>query len=350
MFGGVALLLGLALCLLVAWLTGTGPLGFGIAVVGLLVTGLGLLNLRETRRLARAVRRVDGEVRNSRRETRAALQRLERTVGTLRTGQRTTASGLRELDKTLDGQRTTLQTVVAAQKEVTRAVASGVHPELLSSQLRAQLSLQQALLNLFDLVPARGVVPAMGGSAVAPDLVALLVAELLRLRPRLMLECGSGVSTLWLARTVQEHELDCRISCLDSEPDRAEQTRRLLRAHGVDQHADVRTVPLAPTGLDEHTTPWYDLQTVPKMADIGLLFVHGPPESTGPLARYPAVPLLKSQLATTATVVLDDAVRPSGQEIAARWRLQLPDFDQEEIGAQNDTVIFRREAASPAHD
>jgi hypothetical protein len=44
--------------------------------------------------------------------------------------------------------------------------------------------------------------------------------------------------------------------------------------------------------------------------EIDLLLVDGPPGSLGEMARYPALHVLESQLASNAVVILDDADRP----------------------------------------
>ena len=48
--------------------------------------------------------------------------------------------------------------------------------------------------------------------------------------------------------------------------------------------------------------------------------VDGPPEASGPLARYPAVPLLHPHFAKRARVILDDGARPDERVIAERWK------------------------------
>ncbi len=350
--GAAGLVVALLVCWLIAWLTGTGALGFGIALTAVITLAVGALVLRELRRTARTVRRIENRVRRAERDAAGALTRLDRldsrTAGT-REGVQATRSALRELDRGASAHRLALETLVANQLETNRAVAAGLRPDALQAQLAAQLRQQQAMLNLFALAPVRDVVPTMGGWAASADVVALLVSELLRIRPSLVVECGSGVSTLWLALAIDQHGLDCRIVSLDHDPHFAEQTRRSLRSHGVERHVEVRDAPLVSSDLPGHTTAWYDRSALNGLEDIGLVFVDGPPDATGPLVRYPAVPLLAPLLAPTATVVLDDLIRPGEKEVVARWRLQLPDFDCQLLPLQKSAAVFRREA-SPAHD
>lgn len=53
--------------------------------------------------------------------------------------------------------------------------------------------------------------------------------------------------------------------------------------------------------------------------DIDLWFVDGPPEATGPQARYPAVPILEAHLADRALIIMDDGRRAAEQAAVERW-------------------------------
>ena len=55
------------------------------------------------------------------------------------------------------------------------------------------------------------------------------------------------------------------------------------------------------------------------MDGIDLVFVDGPPGTTGPLARYPALPVLRDRCAPGARFILDDAARPDERTIINRW-------------------------------
>ncbi|MGI3785956.1 MAG: hypothetical protein ACRYG2_34865, partial [Janthinobacterium lividum] len=128
----------------------------------------------------------------------------------------------------------------------------------------------QATQNLFALVPPRGPVPPMMGYVASPDVLLVLVQQLLTIRPGLAIECGSGTSTLFLALAAQQHGLDCRIVSLENNAEYAGYTRQLLQDHGVAHLAEVRHAPLTPTGLTDHAGPWYDPAAYEDLHDIGL--------------------------------------------------------------------------------
>jgi hypothetical protein len=200
----------------------------------------------------------------------------------------------------------------------------------------------QDLVRLFVNIPAAARVPPMGGWAASPDLVAVLVDEFLRLRPGLVVECGSGVSTLWLALAARHHGIDTRVVALEHDATFAESTRDTLVRHGVDDIAEVRLAPLKPCSLAGHDSSWYDEAALADLHDVGLLFVDGPPASTGDHARFPAVALLRDRLAQSSSVLLDDMIREDEQEVARQWEGLLPEHARTDLMLDKGAVLFRR--------
>jgi predicted O-methyltransferase YrrM len=197
----------------------------------------------------------------------------------------------------------------------------------------------QAMMNLFALSPVRAGIPPMGGWAASPDVLLLMVNELIVQRPQTVLEFGSGLSTLWFALVAREYELETRVLALEHDARFADATEELLRQHGVGDRAEVRLAPLVPHA---ERTAWYDKDALADVSEVGLVFVDGPPADTGPLARMPAVPELLGRLAPKCTIVLDDLVRQEEKDIAAAWRELLPDFRYEEVMAEKGAAVFRR--------
>ncbi len=197
----------------------------------------------------------------------------------------------------------------------------------------------QATLNLFELVQVDGMLPPMRGWAASPDVVGVLLEELRATNPKLIVECGSGVSTLFLALAAKQHSPETRIVALDHDPEYANKTRALLERHGVAEFADVRDAPLT-EGVEGHT--WYDPTAIENLKDIDLLFVDGPPKTTGPLARMPAVPVLWDRLAPKGIIVLDDMIRDDEQTIAASWQAAHPELVRHDVSTEKGTTILRR--------
>ena len=166
---------------------------------------------------------------------------------------------------------------------------------------------------------SRSYVPWSDWAMRPSGLVEVLNTVALR-RPRLVVECGSGVSTIYLARLFAELGPPTRGSTLAIEHDAewAAWLRGRLADEGLTPHAQVVDAPLDAGG-------WFDEGRVLDALDgrdVDLLLVDGPPAAEGfgePTAREPALGFFLTALTAGAGVVLDDADRPGEQEVLRRW-------------------------------
>lgn len=195
------------------------------------------------------------------------------------------------------------------------------HDEGLRQELR-QLAIEPvreviAGTQLLAELPLPAPAPPTGGWALDPSLLLRLVHLVRTTAPGPVLECGSGSSTVWLGHAVRRH--GGRVIALEHLAPYAERTRSLLEEHGLLDVVEVRHAPLMSQQVGEETWSWYAPESVADLHDIRLLLVDGPPQRTGPLARYPAVPLLAHRLRSDAWVMLDDVVRPDERAVSRRW-------------------------------
>ncbi len=209
-------------------------------------------------------------------------------------------------------------------------------------EIRQTFRQLEALQNLNTLLPANDVLPATRGWAASPDLLVVLVDLIISERPSLVVECGSGASTLWLALAMRRFGIDGRIIALDHDPVFGGKTRDLLARHGVRDLAEVRDAPLESFSLEGETYSWYARRAWADVTGIDLLFVDGPPATTGHQARYPALPLLSGSLSPAATVVLDDLVVPDMQKVLGLWLDAYPDFGSEILPLEKQAAVLRR--------
>jgi predicted O-methyltransferase YrrM len=198
------------------------------------------------------------------------------------------------------------------------------------------------LQSLSAVLPAGEVLPATRGWAASPDLLVVLVDLVITERPSLVVECGSGASTLWLALAMRRFGIDGRIIALDHDPVFAGKTRDLLARHDVRDLAEVRDAPLESFSLDGQSYSWYARPAWEDLTGIDLLFVDGPPATTGHQARYPALPLLIGSLSPVATAVLDDLVVPDMQKVLRLWLDAYPDFGSEILPLEKQAAVLRR--------
>jgi len=212
----------------------------------------------------------------------------------------------------------------------------------LEKEIKQTFRQLEALQNLSAVLPASEMLPATRGWAASPDLLAVLVDLVITERPALVVECGSGASTLWLALAMRRFKINGRIIALDHDPVFGGTTRDFLARHDVRDLAEVRDAPLESFSLDGHTYSWYARRAWEDLTGIDLLFVDGPPAATGHQARYPALPLLSGSLSPAATIVLDDLVVPDMQEVLRLWLDASPDFGSEILPLEKQAAVLRR--------
>lgn len=181
----------------------------------------------------------------------------------------------------------------------------------------------ECLLALYgDLRPSRGL-PRTRGWAASPDFLHALAGAVEVRKPKVVVECSSGLSTLVLASKLRQQGFG-HVHSLEHLPEYAQKTRDLLRAHGLDAWATVLDAPLGQLDLPQWQGRWYGTGGLTEVKDIDLLVVDGPPQDTNDLARYPAFPVLREKLAPGAQVILDDANRDAEVRILARWLAEFP--------------------------
>ena len=157
------------------------------------------------------------------------------------------------------------------------------------------------------------------GYAANPDFLSELVRIVDQHKPSLVLELGSGVSTVVLAARLRG---EGRVVSLDHEREYAQQTRDQLVYH--DLEATVIDAPLAPVQIAGRAWEWYSLPD--GLTGVDMLVVDGPPGHTGPLARYPALPLLRPLLSPGAVICVDDGARADEREMVRMWLAEQPEL------------------------
>ena len=238
---------------------------------------------------------------------------------------------------------------LAVQSERTLGTVRRIGPDIkekiekeVKQEIRQTFRQLEALQNLSAVLPVSAVLPATRGWAASPDLLMVLVDLVITERPSLVLECGSGASTLWLALAMRRFGIDGRIVALDHDPVFGGKTRDLLARHDVQDLAEVRDAPLESFRLDGEIYSWYARRAWEDLTGIDLLFVDGPPATTGHQARYPALPLLSGSLSPVTTAVLDNLVVPDMQKALRRWLDAYPDFSSEILPLEKQAAVLRR--------
>ncbi len=175
--------------------------------------------------------------------------------------------------------------------------------------------------------------------SAAPDFLQLIVDHALTHKPAVIVECGSGMTTLMLARCCALNG-GGHLYSLENGADYAANTRAAVARHGLAQHSSIIHAPLRPYTLDGRDYQWYDVEQLTTGA-IDLLIIDGPPGFIQKHSRYPALPLLRERLADDCTVFMDDAARPDERELVGMWLEEVPAARHEYIANERGCAILR---------
>ena len=161
--------------------------------------------------------------------------------------------------------------------------------------------------------------------AMTPAGLAAVANEVVLAGRRSIVELGSGVSTVVLARLARR--LGGRIVAVEHSPGWVGWVREALDRDGLGDVVTVVEAPLAQHPLSLEGAPWYDAEVLERelpAEGIELLLVDGPPGygEGMELSRHPALPELSGRLAEGAVVVLDDAGRPGERRILDAWEAE----------------------------
>jgi predicted O-methyltransferase YrrM len=188
-----------------------------------------------------------------------------------------------------------------------------------TSQIKNELSYVyqqlEALEQLLPLLKLTAPLPPSRGWAASPDFLLSLFETSKNRKPSMVLELGSGVSTLVLAKSGAK-----KIISLDHSLEYGEQTRAMLANHKV------RGVEIRIDELENYQGgfSWYSRASLKSISKIDLLVIDGPPSATNPDARYPALENLLPLLSPKATIILDDANRADERKLADAFAAALP--------------------------
>ncbi|RCG30409.1 class I SAM-dependent methyltransferase [Sphaerisporangium album] len=273
------------------------------------------------------------------------LAELSESMSEIRALVRDNAAELREMrgllhDETTGGVAQTVRQIGERLDALSEAVRDGRSE--LSGAVRQNYAQLEALIDVRALLQPRAPMPRLRGWAASPDVLRLLVERIAVDHAKIVVECGSGASTVWLGYAAQRFG-GGRVIALEHDERFARSSRDLVLAHGLQDVVEVRHAPLTSWTAGGETIPWYDTRALDDLTDIGLVFVDGPPGATAPMVRYPAMPVLLPRCAPDAWFVLDDGARPAEREVADRWLREFPELTASAYPAEKGAMVLRRD-------
>jgi hypothetical protein len=198
-----------------------------------------------------------------------------------------------------------------------------------TSQIESYLNLHSMLSGGFEL-------PPMHGWPVSPDFALLLVRQVQHNHYDLIIELGSGTSTVLIAEALRKKtphaSSQSRFVVFEHLKSYFDQTHAQLKQRQLDPLLQLHLTPLQPyEALDGRIYPYYDCYSVLSQCASELtqgarvmVLVDGPPASTGEHARWPAFDVVTAALASAnidlrIDFLLDDYIRQDEKEVAISW-------------------------------
>ena len=210
-----------------------------------------------------------------------------------------------------------------------------------------QADLVEAAVGVNAAVQPRAPLPPFGNSAVESDTAGFIVSLVLERRPALIIECGSGLSTLLIGYAIERCGRG-RILSLDHIDQWATATRNNALAHGLNHVVTVIHAPLVNIVLpDGSAATWYQTAEIDKTSPIDMLIVDGPPGYADKNARFPALPMMWDRLSDGATIIVDDSDRPGERQMVERWmKLYGKSLTMQDLNAVRGlTVLLKKSHA-----
>jgi len=203
--------------------------------------------------------------------------------------------------------------------------------QLIEQENRQIKGMNQALSNRMEDIVALSHLPKFKTnhylpwtqSALRPSTVMLLLNEIELYDRKVIVEFGSGISTLYISQLIAGS--DRQLYSIDDDAGWQSVVKQQAEKLGIPlNNTHFIEAPLSPYSNGSYNDNWYDseviLQALPE-AGIELVLVDGPIAKPvlNPRARFPALPVLHSRLSEDFAVYLDDCNRPGEQSIAKSW-------------------------------
>jgi predicted O-methyltransferase YrrM len=145
-----------------------------------------------------------------------------------------------------------------------------------------------------------------------------------------IVECGGGVSTLYIARLFQRNGISGHLYCIEHSLDWLNFLVERLAQENLESYVTLIYAPLKSCELSLENLDWYDTEKIRQQLSASqksdCLLVDGPPAYLPGMqfSRFPAFPFFQDQFNPNATIVLDDINRSGEREILRRWQALLP--------------------------
>ena len=177
------------------------------------------------------------------------------------------------------------------------------------------------------------------GFSACSDYLNIVAREILIRKPKQILECGSGLSTIVSSYILQRNNLG-KIHSLEHLNWVVDAVNKELKYHNLSEYSKVVHSPLQEVSTSLGTQMWYKHDIIDELGEIDMVIVDGPPKHTNKMARFPVLELVYEKLAKDAIIIMDDADRKDEKEILIIWKQKYPNSNIRKIQTQKGAVII----------
>jgi predicted O-methyltransferase YrrM len=162
------------------------------------------------------------------------------------------------------------------------------------------------------------------GWAASPDLLVELIRIINQGGLKHIVECGAGISTVYLGLYCKEQNLPIKITSIEHDETFVKVCNQRIEEMGIQDITQIVHAPLTEFKDATYSGKWYDTSKLISIKKIDLLLVDGPISSSqNTKVRYLALPYFKSALNPNAKVVMDDYMRKGEKEIVESWKAEF---------------------------
>lgn len=135
----------------------------------------------------------------------------------------------------------------------------------------------EAFFSIFSIIKPILPLPNTRELAASPDILKKILEVICQKKPELVVEAGSGVSTLMIAYYLKKMGKGKVIS-LEHDERYASASQELISQHGLQDIATVVYTPLVEFEIISRKWLWYDINNLNFDKSIDLFFIDGPPD------------------------------------------------------------------------
>ena len=162
------------------------------------------------------------------------------------------------------------------------------------------------------------------GASLRSYVLAYILNEIVINERKNIIEFGSGISTILLAKLAFANKIDLQIVSVDEDKGWIEKIKEILTAENIQKYVKFIYAPIISKNNRNKPILWYDDKILDRVCEgikFDMVIVDGPKayESGKELIRYHAVPYIKNKLNDKYVILLDDAIRRGEKWIIKKW-------------------------------